>query len=517
MVVDGAIKKKIIRAGHGEIPPKGSKVKVHYTGTLSSDGSKFDSSRDRKEPFEFELGNGSVIKAWDEGVATMKVGERAILTCREDFAYGKEGSPPKIPGGATLVFDIDLLSFSENEEDLTDDGGVMKKIIKKGVEYKTPNDTATCVVKYTGIVNGKVFTTQNADTEVHLNMDEDFTIPTGLHRALQSMKKGEKASFTVKSNYGYGKQGNSQLGIPPGADIVYTIELISFKNEKESWEMNTKEKIASMMKRKIKGNKLYGIKQYSKSSDCYEKAIKMFRKSELKDLSNDEKKEINAIQVACHSNTALCKLKEKKFTEAIESCNKALDLQENHAKSLYRRGQAHAYNSDDEAALVDLKAAKKIQPGDKAIQRYIDIVRKRVRKHKNKEKKLYADMFKKATFTSDTENKKKDDKKEDKEKEDTKKNTNGSKDSNQTEDDKKEEHKTKIDTKDDSKKEKNKKNESKKEITKKKHDKKEKHKTEDETEDEIDGGWRPLFDIINYLIQIMVTNFFQSQISTAVL
>merc|ERR1719445_1186868 len=114
-----------------------------------------------------------------------------------------------------------------------------------------------------------------------------------------------------------------------------------------------------MMKRKIKGNKLYGIKQYSKSSDCYEKAIKMFRKSELKDLSNDEKKEINAIQVACHSNTALCKLKEKKFAEAIESCNKALDLQENHAKSLYRRGQAHAYNSDDEAALVDLKAKKK--------------------------------------------------------------------------------------------------------------------------------------------------------------
>jgi FKBP-type peptidyl-prolyl cis-trans isomerase len=75
---------------------------VHYTGTLT-DGTKFDSSVDRGEPFSFTLGAGQVIKGWDKGVATMKQGEKVLLTLRHDYAYGDNGSPPKIPGGATLV------------------------------------------------------------------------------------------------------------------------------------------------------------------------------------------------------------------------------------------------------------------------------------------------------------------------------------------------------------------------------------------------------------------------------
>jgi len=172
----GGIKKKITKKGDGKIPPKGAKVKVHYTGTLKIDGSKFDSSRDKNQPFEFELGKGMVIKGWDEGVATMRVGERAILTCREDFAYGKNGSPPKIPKNATLIFDVELLSFEENED------------------------------------------------------------------------------------------------------------------KKESWKMDTKEKIASMMKKKCQGNTFYEKKKYSKSIDFYEKALDIFKESDEKSLSDEEKK-----------------------------------------------------------------------------------------------------------------------------------------------------------------------------------------------------------------------------------
>lgn len=120
---DNGVLKEILREGEGEeYPPAGSKVKVHYTGTLT-DGTQFDSSRDRNDPFEFDLGkgefffcqfiqflklafSGSVIKAWDIGVATMKKGERAMLTCASDYAYGKTGSPPTIPPDATLKFDV---------------------------------------------------------------------------------------------------------------------------------------------------------------------------------------------------------------------------------------------------------------------------------------------------------------------------------------------------------------------------------------------------------------------------
>ena len=78
-------------------PWKGDKVWVHYTGTLE-DGTKFDSSRDRKEKFSFNLGKGEVIKGWDQGVASMVKGELAVFTIQSDFGYGDVGSPPRIPG-----------------------------------------------------------------------------------------------------------------------------------------------------------------------------------------------------------------------------------------------------------------------------------------------------------------------------------------------------------------------------------------------------------------------------------
>ncbi|OMJ74576.1 hypothetical protein SteCoe_26475 [Stentor coeruleus] len=109
---DGGLLKEILQEGTGETPLTGEEVEVHYTGTLL-DGLKFDSSLDRGEPFKFTLGEGKVIKGWDQGVATMKVGEKCILTCREDYAYGKKGMPPKIPASATLKFEVELLARHE--------------------------------------------------------------------------------------------------------------------------------------------------------------------------------------------------------------------------------------------------------------------------------------------------------------------------------------------------------------------------------------------------------------------
>ena len=91
---------------------------MHYTGTLE-DGTKFDSSVDRGDPFEFKLGASQVIKGWDVGVATMKKGEKSLFTLRADYAYGERGSPPNIPPGATLVRLIEhtplsrMISYSE--------------------------------------------------------------------------------------------------------------------------------------------------------------------------------------------------------------------------------------------------------------------------------------------------------------------------------------------------------------------------------------------------------------------
>lgn len=94
--------------GTGAEATAGRKVTVNYTGTLTS-GAKFDSSYDRNQPFSFNLGAGEVIKGWDEGVVGMKVGGKRELTIPSTLAYGDAGVPGAIPGGAILIFEVELL------------------------------------------------------------------------------------------------------------------------------------------------------------------------------------------------------------------------------------------------------------------------------------------------------------------------------------------------------------------------------------------------------------------------
>lgn len=131
---DGGVKKEILEEGKGtETPGIGCKVSLHYTGKLT-DGTIFDSSVERGQPFEFNLGKGlwpkmlqelkkatnsndffyigSVIKAFDLGVATMKLKEKCNLICAPKYAYGESGSPPSIPPNSTLIFEVKLIKYA---------------------------------------------------------------------------------------------------------------------------------------------------------------------------------------------------------------------------------------------------------------------------------------------------------------------------------------------------------------------------------------------------------------------
>jgi len=157
---DGGVLKQILKVGEGEERPNtGDKVFVHYVGKLE-DGSVFDSSRDRGDKFEFTLGVGNVIKGWDIGVATMLKDEVCLLTCKSEYAYGDNGSPPKIPGGATLIFEVELFDWKGEDLSADKDEGIVRKVIKKGTGYVEPNEGAEVQVHLKGTYNNTVLTNE---------------------------------------------------------------------------------------------------------------------------------------------------------------------------------------------------------------------------------------------------------------------------------------------------------------------------------------------------------------------
>ncbi|KAL4857094.1 Peptidyl-prolyl cis-trans isomerase [Chlorella vulgaris] len=224
---DGGVTKEIIVPGTGwEEPEAGDSVRVHYVGTLL-DGTKFDSSRDRNEPFEFDLGQGKVIQGWDLGVATMKRGEKSKLTITAQYGYGESGSPPTIPGGATLVFEVELIDW-KSVKDILGDGGVIKTVVREGVGWSKPQPADEVCARFTAKVQGasQPFYSSAEEGEEFRLCDPHFC--PAINKAVATMKLKEQAKMLVKPQYGFGEAGRGEE-VPPGAALEIELTLLGWK------------------------------------------------------------------------------------------------------------------------------------------------------------------------------------------------------------------------------------------------------------------------------------------------
>ncbi|XP_071809281.1 peptidyl-prolyl cis-trans isomerase FKBP5-like [Asterias amurensis] len=387
---DGGVLKAIIKAGVGEDGPmKGDNVSVHYVGTLLN-GEEFDSSRRRNEKFSFKLGEGRVIKAWDLGVATMKRGEVAVLTCGSEYAYGKNGQG-KIPADATLVFEVELFDWSGEDLSEAKDGGIMHRTLEAGSEYDKPTDNSALEVHLIGKHGDRVF--DDRDVSFILGEGCDHNIPEGLERGLQEMKSGELAEFKLQPKYGFGEAGNADFNIPADASLTYQVKLTSFEKAKESWEMNPTEKLSSAEVAKTKGTE--------KFKGCeYKKAVKQYKRitdylDHDSEFSEEEKKTSNELLLAAHLNLAMSYIKMEEFTQAVEACDKALEIDGKNIKGLFRRGQANLSMADPVLAKKDFSQVVALDPNNKAAKNQLVICQHKIKQANEKEKKLYGKMFEK--------------------------------------------------------------------------------------------------------------------------
>ena len=208
-----------ILVGTGDEAKPGDFVSVHYTGRLQ------DSSLDRGEPIEFQLGAGMVIPGWEEGIRGLRVGGKRKLVIPPELGYGEAGAGEAIPPGATLVFDVELVGVRPKPE-------VKVEVLREGTGREA-QDGDTVSVHYTGkLDDGTKF-------DSSLERGEPITFPLGAgmvipgwEEGIRGMRVGEKRNLTIPPELGYGEYGAGDA-IPPNATLHFEVELVDARPKGE--------------------------------------------------------------------------------------------------------------------------------------------------------------------------------------------------------------------------------------------------------------------------------------------
>jgi peptidylprolyl isomerase len=226
----------MIQKGEGIKATVGSTVAVHYVGTLA-DGKKFDSSRDRGQPIKFKLGEGRVIKGWEEGIALLKVGDKAIFTIPPTLGYGeREVGNGLIPANSTLIFEVELMEVVEapkpfdvkGKDTVTTASGLKYIVVSKTKDAAAPKAAAgkTVSVHYTGMLtDGRVFDSsveRGSPIQVGLGLGQ---VIKGWDEGIALMQVGDKLRLIIPAELGYGANGSGGV-IPPNATLIFDVELM---------------------------------------------------------------------------------------------------------------------------------------------------------------------------------------------------------------------------------------------------------------------------------------------------
>ncbi|XWS22305.1 hypothetical protein CRYUN_Cryun29cG0022400 [Craigia yunnanensis] len=391
---DGGILKKILVEGEKWENPKNlDEVFVKFEACLE-DGTLILKS----DGVEFTVGDGYFCPALAKAVKTMKKGEKVLLTVKPQYAFGEDGrlavgSECAVPPNATFHITLELVSW-KSVSDVTKDKKVLKKILTEGDGYDRPNDGTVVQVKLIGkLPDGKIFEKKGHDEETfEFKIDEEQVID-GLDKAVKTMKKGEHALIIIQPEYAFGSSESRQelAVVPANSSVYYEVEMVSFVKEKESWEMNTQEKIEAAGKKKGGGNALFKACRYERASKRYEKAAKFIEYDSS--FNDEEKQQAKLLKVTCNLNNAACKLKLKDYKQAENLCTTVLELDDRNVKALYRRAQAYIQLVDLDLAEADIKRALEIDPDNRDVKLEYRVLKEKIREYNKRDAQFYGNIF----------------------------------------------------------------------------------------------------------------------------
>lgn len=215
----------------------GDKIDAHYTGTLAN-GKKFDSSRDRNQPFSFVVGNGQVIAGWDEGFTYLRQGDAATLIIPPGLGYG-ERDMGDIPANSTLYFDVEVMNVLKGEVYVPYDGkgkdtitlpsGLKYIIIDQGDVTQKAKPEQTASMYYAGFLNDGTKFDSNFGTFQPFDLKiKDAPVIEGWKQMLPLMNKGMKVRAILPGNLAYGERGYPGV-IPPNATLIFDMFMVDLK------------------------------------------------------------------------------------------------------------------------------------------------------------------------------------------------------------------------------------------------------------------------------------------------
>ncbi|KAG2726353.1 hypothetical protein I3760_01G108200 [Carya illinoinensis] len=352
---DGRILKKILTQGEKwENPEDLDEVFVKYEARLE-DGTLISKS----DGVEFNVGNGYFCLALSKSMKTMKKGEKVLLIVKPQYAFGESGRPASGDEGDVPPNTSPWKAVS----DITKD----KKVLWQ-----------EAIMKLIGkLDDGTIFTKKGHEEEPFEFKVNEEQVVDGLDRAVKKMKKGEVALVTIQPEYAFEPSETQQelAIILANVTVDYEVELLSFVKDKESWEMNTQEKIEAAGKKKEEGNALVKATKYERASKRYQKAVRFIDHDSS--FSDEEKKQAKVLKITCNLNNAACKVKLKYYKQAERLCTKVSCIQ----------------LVDLDLAELDIKKALEIDPDNRDVKLEYKILKEKVREYNKKDAQFYGTIF----------------------------------------------------------------------------------------------------------------------------